>query len=75
MSKASLAALSRELPDGDFAGLEDLSAEQAEFIAEAYSELRQARAEELDGAIDHALRYLPPPLRGVARKLIFGGIA
>ena len=72
MSKASLAALAEELPDGDFAGLEDLTAEQAEFIAEAFRELRGARDEELDQAIDHALRYLPPLLRGAARRLVFG---
>lgn len=72
MRKATLAALSRELPEGDFAGLEDLSPEQAEFIAEAFRDLREARAEELDGAIDRALRYLPPPLRPFARRLVFG---
>ena len=72
MNKASLAALAEELPQGEFSGLEDLTAEQAEFIAEAFRELREAREAELDQAIDHALRYLPSLLREAARRLIFG---
>lgn len=72
MRKASLAALAEELPEGDFSGLEDLTAEQAEFIAESFRELREARGEELEQAIGHALRYLPPLLRGAARRLVFG---
>jgi hypothetical protein len=71
MNKATLAPLLQELPEGDFAGLEDLSADQAEFIAECFRELREARQEEFDQAIEHALRYVPLPLRGLARRILF----
>jgi hypothetical protein len=67
----NLAPLREELPDGDFSGLEDLSAAQAELLAEAFHELREARREELEQAIEQSLRYVPLPLRGAARRILF----
>jgi hypothetical protein len=70
MGKKTLASMLPELEGADFSGFEDLSAQQAGLIAEAFREVREARRRDLDEALDQALRLLPAPLRRGLRRVL-----
>jgi hypothetical protein len=69
--KKTLASLLPELAPADCAGFEDLSAEEAGFIAEAFEQVRAARRRDFDAALDQALRFVPAPLRRGLRGFFF----
>lgn len=54
------------------AGLAVLDETQLHDLAAAIREAENRQLEELRGASDRALRYVPPLLRGVVRKALFG---
>ena len=54
------------------AGLEALAEEDLRRLAAAIREAETRQLDELRGAGDRALRYVPPLLRGVVRKAMFG---
>ena len=53
-------------------GLEVLEEADLRHLASAIREAETRQVEELRGAGDRALRYVPPLLRGVVRKAMFG---
>jgi len=70
MSRTSLHSALPELADDDLRGFEDLSAEEARVIADAFHAVREQRRREFDRAIDRTLRLLPPPLRRGLRRML-----
>jgi hypothetical protein len=53
-------------------GLAALPADTLDAIADAVHEARDHQAEQLKGALDHALRLAPWPLRGTLKKMLVG---
>ena len=54
------------------AGLEVLGDEDLQHLAAAIREAETRQLDELQGAGDRALRYVPPLLRRAVRKALFG---
>lgn len=53
-------------------GLGDLADDDLADLASAIASARDQQAEDLESAIERSLRKIPFPLRGRARKAVFG---
>ncbi len=72
MTPSAMRRLETELGDSVPDGLETLTDEQLDEVADRLRDANLRQSQALDAAIEQALEIVPRLLRGPARKILFG---